>query len=190
MSEYILQSGVEYGKALITGDGYGKAVGVVEDRMNWNYCRSKATWYNPFGCFANPFNYEQVKSILNTYINLVVAKTIPEYEPNSSSANQIVQVVAKASSQNEDTVQRALQNLYYASADGTIQSKQYIFPYTYKENKKFQDTPPHIDAQDPLKDVKFWGKALLVTAVVGVGAYALSQANRAYSNVKDVTGKS
>jgi hypothetical protein len=183
-----------YGVA-IADSYYEKAVAEVTKAVNWNI----GAWSYVF----NKYTWANIGTILNTYMNLVEEGTIPSYELRNipdrnikvlskTDQEKVINAVANNSGYDKSIVKSSLDQLYWYTQDKTITKDLMLRP---QNKKKYEESGSGADAtqneqtsgSNPFGGLglpSWTGKALLGIAIVGIGAYGLSQVNVATSGFR------
>lgn len=135
-NEYFAFEGfLDWVYAQITGDSYSQAISKIVERANWN----KGAICVPIRIKEECFDNAEVKTIINTYGNLVTQSGMPEYDrkDNPSQIVYIENLVSEKSGKKLGDVKIVLWELYYGTMDGTINSYAILKPRTYAENSQF-----------------------------------------------------
>lgn len=168
---------------VIANSYYEKSVAHIVTALNWN----DGLW----NWVSGSIDWRDVATILNAYGNLVVDKKIQVYEKEKLSKQQlqnIIDKVSEGSGYGKDLVERVLNQLYYYTKDETIKFDGLLRPANYSKYIKNNVIPDEVKAssksQDPDANIftaiglpKWTGSALIVTAIVGLGVYTLTQVN-------------
>lgn len=168
---------------VIANSYYEQSVMDVVYALNWN--DGLLDW------MTGATSWEDVASIFNAYGNGVENKKISVFEYEKLTPEQrdyIINYVAKSSGYNAKLVGRVLKQLYYYVKDGTIKFDGILRPGNlsmYAKNSTIPDgLKTHSNSQGG--DNNIWtilglpswtGTALLGIAIVGVGAFAVMQAD-------------
>jgi hypothetical protein len=133
---FAFESFLEWFYATVTGDSYSQAISKIVERTNYNKgvkCFPVQT--SKKDCFDNA----EVKTIVNTYGNLVTESGMPEYDRknNPAAITYIEELVAKISGKPLMDVKIVLSSLYYGTQDGTIEFYGILKPRTYAMNSKY-----------------------------------------------------
>jgi hypothetical protein len=180
---------------VIANSYYEKTVAEVTKAVNWNI----GAWSYVF----NKFSFENIGTILNTYMNLVEEGEIPSYELRNipsrnikalskSEQEKVINAVSNNSGYDKEIVTSVLNQLYWYTQDKTITKDLMLRP---QNKKKYEESGSGADAVSNEQisgsnifegiGLPSWtGKALIITAIVGVGAYGLSQVNVATSGFR------
>jgi|DEB0MinimDraft_10_1074344.scaffolds.fasta_scaffold04697_3 hypothetical protein len=168
---------------VIANSYYERTIAHLVTALNWN----DGIW----NWVSGSIDWREVASIVNTYGNLVVKKEIPIYDLSKLTKEQqsnVVDKVSQGSGFNPKLTKRVLDQLYYYTKDGTIKFdgilrpsnnslylKNNSIPDEYKNSSKSQDPDSNLFSAIGLPT--WTGKAIVITAFVGLGVYALTQIN-------------
>ncbi len=133
---FAFESFLDWFYATVTGDSYSQAISKIVERTNYNKgvkCFPVQT--SKKDCFDNA----EVKTIVNTYGNLVTELGMAEYDRknNPAAINQIEELVSKKSGKPLLDVKIVLSSLYYGTQDGTIEFYGILKPRTYAKNSSY-----------------------------------------------------
>jgi hypothetical protein len=153
--------------------------------------------------FGSTVNYTDVAEIVNTYMKLNEDGDIPNYELRDISdlgikksspevLKNIINQTAKYSGKNAKIVERVLNQLYWTTRQNPKVNSKWLRPktaeiineYTTDGKEAQKDSPTSKDPFSSFGLPSWTGKALIVTAIVAVGAYGLSQVNVATSGFR------
>lgn len=178
VNEYFaFESFLDWFYATVTGDSYSQAISKIVERTNYN----KGVKCFPVITSKSCFDNAEVKTIINTYGNLVTETGMPEYDRknNPAAITYIEELVAKISGKPLMDVKIVLASLYYGTEDGTIKFYGILKPRTFAMNSKYVAK----SEKDKGALEKFWEKLpnvstisyLVIGAVlVGGGLYIYS----------------
>ena len=147
---------------------YENAVAIVHDRYNWNQGN---VWQllNPFGSMPESASGDEVEKVMACYINLCKKRTIPEFQPWQAVG---MEQVAKCSGVRQEKAYDILYQLYYATADGTIKSSEFIHPLTYSQfEQDRQGMTVAGKVEQGLKDTVSVLKWVLILGALGYVGY-------------------
>jgi hypothetical protein len=119
VGEYFAFEGLlDWFYATVTGDSYSQAISKIVERTNYN----KGVKCFPVQSSQDCFDNAEVKTIINTYGNLVTLDGMIEYdrEKYPQYVTGIEQLVAEKSGMPLMSVKIVLADLYYGTKDGTI----------------------------------------------------------------------
>lgn len=136
VGEYFAFEGLlDWFYATVTGDSYSQAISKIVERTNYN----KGVKCFPVQSSQDCFDNAEVKTIINTYGNLVTLDGMIEYdrEKYPQYVTGIEQLVAEKSGMPLMSVKIVLADLYYGTKDGTIKFSGILRPRTYAENAKY-----------------------------------------------------
>lgn len=128
----------EIGSALSKTDAYDDAVETVYEDVSHN----NDTWWETLAPGKREYQIEnelQVRSVMNTYINLLLEQNprISEWKGGETSDAYTVQwniayYVAEAGHVPKEATWRILRQLYYATLGRRVASYGYLYPLQYK----------------------------------------------------------
>jgi len=175
---------------VIANSYYERSVAHIVTALNWN----DGIW----NWVSGSIDWRDVATILNAYGNLVVDEKVKVYEKEQLSKSQLQDIISKvadASGYGKKLVERVLNQLYYYTKDETIKFdgllrpsnnslylKNNSIPDEYKNSSKSQDPDSNLFSAIGLPT--WTGKAIVITAFVGLGAYALTQLNTSAKIIK------
>lgn len=204
ISDYPFKNVIENLTAEVTQSYYEMAISTIFNRINWN----EIVWYNPL-TYPAKYRREQISDIINSYYNIVKNEAqYPIYNAglvNKGDRDQwtLIFRVEKDSSQNNELVRKALDQLYYATKDGTIKTSKFLDPRTAEQGEKNRETPGEVDSykNSPIYkagEIFSSGLGFVLTniipiAVIGGGLYVAKKTgllDKGFNSVKSkVSGK-
>lgn len=183
MSDYPFKGQLKYITAQLTGDTFESAIVTVMNRVNYNHVK----FYNPLS-WLGYIRYDQVESIMNSYYNLV-DQGAREYSADDALKGEatvwtLIKAVALTSAQTNDLSREVLDQLEYATADGTIKTAQYIKPKTYESFKVTREKP------DAVQTTAGWlaSNVLWIAALAG-GIYVAKRTGLLDKGLNAIKGK-
>lgn len=180
---------------IIANSYYERSIAKIVTAVNWNdgffsWVSGKITW-------------QEVATIINAYGNLVSNGEIPTYElrtiPNTNikalsetERQQLIAKVSVKSGMNREYCERVLNQLYWYTRSGDIKFDGLLRPgnlSTYAKNNVIPEDLKNVSMQDSniftgFGLPKWTGKAIIGVAIIGIGAYALTQVNTTYRLAK------
>lgn len=180
---------------IIANSYYERSIAKITTALNWND--------GVFSWISGKITWQEVATIINAYGNLVSVGKIPTYEleniPDTDikalSNQEKINLIAKVSQESgmdKDYCERVLNQLYWYVADGEIKFDGLLRPgnlSVYAENNVIPEELKNASMQDSnvftgIGLPSWTGKGLLAIAIIGVGAYGLSQINVATSGFR------
>ncbi|MCW8966798.1 MAG: hypothetical protein OQK82_08965 [Candidatus Pacearchaeota archaeon] len=180
---------------LVANSYYETTVAKVTGAINYNI--------SPWTYIFNKYTWANVGTILNAYMNLVSDGKIPSYELRNipdrnikklseDEQKKVINAVANNSGYDAKVVKSCLDQLYWYTQDKTITKDLMLRP---QNKEKYIASTSGADAVkneqisgsnlfEGLGLPAWTGTALLGIAVVGIGAYGLSQVNVATSGFR------
>lgn len=173
---------------LVANSYYETTVAKVTQAVNWNI--------SPWTYIFNKYTWANIGTILNTYMNLVESGKIPSYELRNipdrnikkltpKQQENVINQVSDNSGYDKKIVKSTLDQLYWYTQDKTITKDLMLRPqnkekYVASGSGADATKDEQISGSNVFEGVGLpaWtGKAILVTAIVGGGAYVLTQLN-------------
>lgn len=132
---FAFESFLEWFYATVTGDSYSQAISKIVERTNYN----KGAKCFPVILSKSCFDNAEVKTIINTYGNLVTETGMPEYDRknNPNAITYIEELVTEVSGKPIMDVKIVLSSLYNGTQDGTINFYGILKPRTYAMYSKY-----------------------------------------------------
>lgn len=146
-------------KFLTRDQNYADVVSLITKEINHAACMADAKNKGTTGvtCYAyspKVYSEEKVKTVINTYIQLVLDNaSLPEYDALNAanliaSAPTIAAVARSAGERDETTVRTVLGQLFWSTEQQRVTDTSYIRPRTARENEKYRATPEQYKDDD------------------------------------------
>lgn len=153
-----LVSTAELIKFLKQDNVYSDAVQLITQEINYVQCKESAkTKGLSISCdvyVPSVYSYERVKTILNTYIQIVLNQpNIPEFDASSPEAVRnseiTIQAVRQKSGEPDDkTVRLVLNQMYWSTVQNRVKDTAFIKPRTARDNAMYRETPQEYKKED------------------------------------------
>lgn len=167
----------------ITRDqNYNDVVSLITKEVNHAHCLAEQKKRNTLEVSCDVYapkvySEPRVKTILNTYIQVVLDSTYPEYDAQrlNEAASTIAEVTKRSGENGETGVRSVLGQLYWSTEQGRVHDTSFIRPRTARNNAHYRQTPEQYRADDKgffekvSDNLETIGTVIIIAAVAYLG---------------------